>query len=293
MLNYHMPLYRPPSEGNNLIIQATLGCSFNRCTFCSMYYDKEYTARPLEDVLMDIDLGAKYWPHARRVFLADGDALVLPTDHLIKILDHLALRLPKLSRVSCYALPANLLKKSVLELTQLQEHKLNLLYYGIESGHAPLLKIIHKGATPAGMIEGLIKADQAKMKVSATVVLGLGGEAGYKDHIDDTVELLKKAPINYLSTLQLYLESSVRERFLAQFKSGFKFQDDLAILSEQYRFIDKLTELPKRVIFRSNHASNALALAGNLPKDRMRLLSEIKAAQSGTAALRPDFLRGL
>ncbi len=143
------------------------------------------------------------------------------------------------------------------------------------------------------MLEGLLKAEQAKMKISATVVLGLAGQDGYKEHIDGTVELLKKAPINYLSTLQLFLEDSVRPQFLAGFKSGFKFQDDRAILSEQYRLIDKLTELPKRVIFRSNHASNALALAGNLPKDRLRLLSEIKAAQEGTKSLRPDFLRGL
>ncbi len=110
-----------------------------------MYHDKSYTARPLNDVLTDIDHAAREWPEARRVFLADGDALVLPTDHLIKILNHLALRLPKLTRVSSYALPANLLKKSVAELTLLQEHNLNLLYYGIESGHGPLLKKIHKG----------------------------------------------------------------------------------------------------------------------------------------------------
>ncbi|MBF0193043.1 MAG: radical SAM protein [Magnetococcales bacterium] len=293
MLNYHMPLYRPPSEGENLIIQATLGCSFNRCTFCSMYHDKTFTARPLEDVLLDIDILSRAWPHARRVFLADGDALVLPTDHLIKILNHIALRLPKLTRVSAYALPANLIKKSVAELTKLQENNLNLLYYGIESGHAPLLKTVHKGATPSTMLEGLLKAEQAKMKISATVVLGLAGQDGWKEHIDSTVDLLKKAPLNYLSTLQLFLEDSVKKQFLEGFKNGFKFQDDRAILSEQYRFIDKLTELPKRVIFRSNHASNALALAGNLPKDRLRLLSEIKTAQEGTKDLRPDYLRSL
>jgi radical SAM superfamily enzyme YgiQ (UPF0313 family) len=232
--NYHMPLYRPPSEGENLIIQATLGCSFNNCTFCSMYHSKTFQPRALEDVLLDIDQAATEWPQARRVFLADGDALVLPTPHLLTILNHLSLRLPKLTRVSSYALPGNLLKKSVAELKLIQEHKLTLLYYGIESGSASLLKKIRKGATPEGMVEGLLKAEEAQMKTSATVILGLGGEGEWQSHIDQTVELLQKAPVNYLSTLQLFLEESVRERFLAGFKTGFKFQDDQGILAEQY-----------------------------------------------------------
>ncbi|MBF0358043.1 MAG: radical SAM protein [Magnetococcales bacterium] len=292
-INYHMPLYRPPSEGENLIIQATLGCSFNNCTFCSMYHGKTFQPRALADVMLDIDQAASEWPQARRVFLADGDALVLPTSHLLKILNHLSLRLPKLTRVSSYALPGNLLKKSVAELNLLQEHKLTLLYYGIESGSASLLKKIRKGATPEGMFEGLIKAEEAQIKTSATVVLGLGGQEEWQSHIDQTVDLLQKAPVNYLSTLQLFLEDSVRERFLSGFKAGFKFQDDRGILAEQYRLIDRLTSLPKRAVFRSNHASNALALAGNLPKDRQRLLMEIKAAQDGAANLRPAFLRSL
>ena len=288
-----MPLYRPPSEGENLIIQATLGCSFNSCTFCSMYHDKSYRARPLADVLSDIERAASWGPDVRRVFLADGDALVLPTDHLLAILAHLSRFLPRLTRVSCYALPGNLIKKSVSELTLLRENRLSLIYYGIESGHAPLLKQIRKGASPSVMVEGLQKAAEAQIKVSATVVLGLGGQKNWHSHIDGTVELLSKAPLNYLSTLQLYLEDSVRADFLARFDPPFEFQDDQAILEEQYRLIEKLTDPPKRVIFRSNHASNALALAGNLPTDRLRLLSEIRAAQSGGVGLRPDFLRSL
>ncbi|MGN7612462.1 radical SAM protein [Magnetococcales bacterium HHB-1] len=293
ILNYEEPLYRPPSEGGNLIIQATIGCSFNRCTFCSMYRSKQFSIRPLEDVCTDIDRAASLWPDAHRVFLADGDALVLPMDYLLRILDHLAMRLPRLARVSCYALPANLLKKTIGELDKLRSRKLSLLYYGIETGNAPLLKRIIKGATVDGMVEGLIKADEVGMKISATVVLGLGGQKHWQEHIDDTIDLLHRAPVNYLSTLQLYLDDSVKVVFLDGFDSPFRDQNDMAILKEQHRLISGLTDPPKRILFRSNHASNALALAGTLPKDRLRLLAEIESAQTGGKTLRPEWLRAL
>ncbi|MCW8862361.1 MAG: radical SAM protein, partial [Rhodospirillales bacterium] len=172
---YDMPLYRPPSEGPNLIIQATLGCSFNGCTFCSMYKTKTFTARPLDDVFADIDDAAQDWPDAHRVFLADGDALVLPTDIMLRILGRLKARLPDLARVSCYATPINLLRKPVEELRTLKEAGLTLLYVGIESGSADILRRIRKGATAASMERALTRAADAGMKVSATVVLGLGG----------------------------------------------------------------------------------------------------------------------
>ncbi len=217
MPNYDMPLYRPPSEGDNLIIQATLGCSFNRCGFCSMYRQKTFKVRPLEMVFADIDRAAAAWPQAHRVFLADGDALVLPSDHLLKILHHLAKRLPGLTRVSCYALPANLLKKNVDELSALRQNRLSLIYYGIETGCAELLKRITKGASVDGMIEGLLKAREADIKVSATVVLGLGGKRLWRSHIDGTVELLHRAPVTYLSTLQLYLDPALATDYAAAF----------------------------------------------------------------------------
>ena len=293
MSDYHFPLYRPPSEGENLIIQATLGCSFNRCTFCSMYRTKTFQARPLPEVLADIDQAARQWPEARRVFLADGDALVLPNDHLLSILAHLSRRLPGLTRVSCYALPANLLKKSEQELAALRANKLTLLYYGIESGDEALLKRIHKGASVAGMVQGLQKAAAVGIKVSATVVLGLGGRNHWQEHIDHTVELLHQVPINYLSTLQLVLDPGIEAEFLDGFDLSFLPQDDQGMLEEQYRLIDTLQQPPKRIIFRSNHASNALALAGTLPQDREKLLAMIAAARFGEINLRPSWLRSL
>ncbi|MBF0368661.1 MAG: radical SAM protein [Magnetococcales bacterium] len=292
--DYDDPLYRPPSEGDNLIIQATIGCGFNQCTFCSMYHSKRFAIKPLAATFADIDQAAQIWPHAHRVFLADGDALCLPTDHLLEILVHLKKRLPKLTRVSCYATPGDLLKKSLSELETLKNNKLTLLYYGIESGYDLLLKIIRKGANQQSMIEGLQKAAQAGLKVSATVVLGLGGQTLWQPHIDHTVTLLEKAPVHYLSTLQLMLAPAIKEAFLSRFDPPFVVQEDDAILEEQKRLLSGLTTLPRRIIFRSNHASNALALAGTLPKDRERLLAEIEACQTDDdTRLRPFWLRSL
>jgi len=287
-----MPLYRPPSEGNNLIIQATLGCSFNQCSFCTMYRSKQYMERPLDSVFTDIHQAAAQWPDAYRVFLADGDALALPTEHLLSILRELSVALPRLTRVTCYATPGNIQRKSTEELTLLRQHKLNLLYFGLESGSDLILKKITKGATQRRMAEVLHKAQASGMKVSATVILGLGGSKHSVEHIDGTIALLNNAPVTYLSTLQLYLDASIEDEFYRKFGEPFEIQNDLAILKEQERLISGLNP-PQPVIFRSNHASNALALAGNLPRDKEKLLLQLRKAIAGNSPLRPNFLRGM
>ncbi len=292
MLVYDAPVWRPPSEGPNLIIQATLGCSFNHCAFCSMYKTKDFVVRPLDDVFRDIDEARREWPDARRIFLADGDALVLPTDHLLKILEKLAATFPGLQRVTCYATPINLLRKSADELRELRDARLTLVYLGIESGSPDILRRIRKGATPKSIVRSIHNARDGGIKVSATVVLGLGGRERWKDHMDGSADLVNAAPPTYLSTLQVYLEPIVKDDFMKLYGAPFEFQDDMAILAEQERFISRLAP-PTPVIFRSNHASNALALAGNLPRDKDRLLSEIARARSGSGRIRPRFLRGL
>ncbi|ATX82986.1 Radical SAM superfamily protein [Mariprofundus ferrinatatus] len=295
-LNYHMPLYRPPSEGDNLIIQVTLGCSFNRCSFCSMYREKAYQQRPLADLVADIDRAARSWPDARRVFLADGDALGLPTAQLSAVLDALHERLPNLARISCYATPANILQKSDAELAQLREQGLTLLYLGIESGSDSILRRITKGASSRGIARAMQRADEAGLKVSATVILGLGGKRRADEHIDGTIALLNAAPVTYLSTLQLYLDAGISgefmEKFAAEGGEPFEMPDDRSMLEEQLRLLAGLNP-PKPLIFRSNHASNALALAGNLPRDRARLLAQVEGALHGEVGLRPSYLRGM
>jgi radical SAM superfamily enzyme YgiQ (UPF0313 family) len=291
LIDYDMPLWRPPSEANSFILQATLGCSFNWCSFCSMYRTKPFAVRPLEQVRVEIQTMARAYPGLRRVFLADGDALAAPTEHLLAILESLHAAFPRLERVSSYALPANLLKKSVEELTRLREGGLTLLYYGIETGLADLLKRITKGATPEAMVTGLTKAKQAGLRISATVILGLGGQAYWREHIDATAELVNQVELDYLSTLQLMIDPSIHEEFHRKFREPFREQDDYALLMEQARLIERL-DPPVSLVFRSNHASNALALAGELPRDRERLLAQLRQALAGALPLRPEWLRG-
>ncbi|CDH45717.1 radical SAM protein [Candidatus Contendibacter odensensis] len=291
LIQYDMPVYRPPSEANSFILQVTLGCSFNRCSFCSMYRTKHFAIRPLAEVQAEIAAIARVDPSTQRVFLADGDALAAPVEHLLAILATLHTAFPRLERVSSYALPANLLKKSAAELTRLRENGLTLLYYGIETGSAELLKRITKGAMPEAMVTGLSKAKQAGLKISATVILGLGGQSYWREHIDATADLVNRLELDYLSTLQLMLDPVITEEFHRKFREPFLEQDDRALLVEQVRLIERLNP-PVPLVFRSNHASNALALAGELPRDREKLLAQLEQALAGTVRLRPEWMRG-
>ncbi len=290
MINYDYPLFRPPSEGNNLIVQVTLGCSYNNCSFCSMYKTKQYHERSLEDIYRDIDRLAVAYPAAHKVFLADGDALGLPTHTLLCILQHLQLSFPSLRRVSTYASAQNLFKKSEKELELLQANMLNLIYYGIETGNDTVLKKITKGVNKQEIIDSLNRVPK-DMKISATVILGIGGITYTKEHIEDTADVVNKTRINFLSTLQLGLEEDAKENFFKHFKD-FSPLNDRQILEEQKSFLEHLH--PKsRVIFRSNHASNALHLAGTLPQETKRLIEEVgKALSVGESAFIPNMLRG-
>lgn len=297
-LLYDMPLFRPPSEGNNLIIQATLGCGFNRCSFCSMYRSKDYRPRPLAAVAADIATAARDWPTAHRVFLADGDAMGLPTDHLLDLCRLLRESFPDLQRISAYATPANLLKKTPEDLAALKAAKLSLVYVGIESGDPGVLRRITKGATPDGIITAVTKAKAAGLKVSATVILGLGGETHWRAHIEGTAAVLNACAPTYASTLHLFLEPERVDDFLATWlrrgdpDDPFIPRDDDGILEELELLLDRLAP-PQPVIFRSNHASNTLPLAGTLGKDGPRLLAAVRAARAGTLATRPRWMRRL
>jgi len=238
---------------------------------------------------------AKFAPGTRRVFLADGDALVRSTRDLLLILETLYESFPVLERVTCYALPKNLLQKPVADLALLKQHGLTMIYYGVESGSDDILKRITKGANPGQMVLGLEKASTAGLAISATIILGLGGRQHWQEHIDGTTELVSRVRLDYLSTLQLTLHpalvSGFRERY--QRRGGeFIPQDDAGILEEQMRLVAGAMP-PAPIIFRSNHASNALPLRGTLPDDRDALLAELHAAQTGQAALRPQWQRGL
>lgn len=290
MLEYHYPLFRPPAEANSLIIQATLGCSHNACSFCSMYKTKNFHIKSLKELETEIETFALLYPHTQRVFLADGDAMSLETSHLLEICILLDKYFSKLRRISIYASADNILKKDISQLKELKEHKLNLIYYGIESGNNTLLKKINKGVNSDEIISSLNMASEAGLKISATVILGLGGDEFSKEHIIDTAKLINQVKVTYLSTLQLGLEKDIKERFLKTFES-FTPLNDMGILDEQYRFISEINPSNK-VIFRSNHASNALPLAGTLPKDKEKLKEQIRYALEDEDILVPKRFRG-
>lgn len=288
---YDQPLYRPPSEAEALIFQATLGCSHNGCRFCYMYKDKRFRARPWEDLRDEIDAAARMYPETRRVFLADGDAFVLDAPHLELILDHLGRAFGRLQRVSIYAGPRSLLAKTVAEMRRLREKKLTLLYYGVETGDPELLERIGKGATPEEMAEGCRKAHEAGLKLSITVILGLAGREGSERHARLTAELIGRISPRYLSVLSLILGPH-RERYAAGMGPGFEFNSPLGDVRELRALIEDLRA--DRCIFRSNHASNHLALAGTLLRDRPALLAAIdRALCEPEAFMRPEWMRGL
>ncbi|PHR54002.1 MAG: radical SAM protein [Arcobacter sp.] len=291
MINYSYPLYRPPAEANNIILQVTHGCSYNHCSFCSMYKSKDFEVKSLDEVHKEIDSLARSYPEAKKVFLADGDALCLNTGHLLDILKYLKKSFVKLSRISLYATSQNLLEKSDEDLSLLKENLLNLVYFGIETGNESLLKKITKGVNAQQIITSLQKATKAGMKTSTTVILGIGGEAYTQEHIKDTAELINQVEVTYLSTLQLGLDEDIKSTFLKHFDK-FIMLSDKQVLDEQQKFLEFLN--PKnKVIFRSNHASNALHLAGTFPKDKQRLIAEVKEAlEEGAKALVPKMFRG-
>ncbi len=292
MLDYDMPLWRPPSEGHNLIIQATIGCSYNHCTFCSNYMTKTFREKPIAELEREIASAARDWPDADRIFLADGDAFVISTENLLAILDRLRAAFPRFRRATAYSTPMNILKKPLDELVELRERGMSMLYLGIESGNTDMLRRIKKGATQKTMARALDKAREAGIKISATVILGLGGKRCWKEHIDETAALVNMAPPAFLSTLQLeFRMPGVEERYRDAFGEPFERQSDDGVLDEIERLVEKLDPVHP-VVFRSNHASNCLPLAGDLPRDRDKILDTIAMAKHGAKRLRPKWMRG-
>lgn len=291
MFRYEEPVYRPPSEARSLIFQATIGCSHNKCRFCYMYRGKSFRTKPWEDLKADIDEAARAWPGARRIFLADGDAFVLSTGKLERILDYLGRSFPQLQRVAAYATPQNLLAKTEEEMESLCRKKLGILYYGVETGDPELLRRIEKGVIPDEMAEGCRRAHEAGLKLSVTVLLGVAGREGSGKHARATAGLLNRIQPRYLSVLTLMLGPH-EDRYCHEMGPGFTFnspKDDIMELREMIRYLET-----DRCIFRTNHASNYLPLKGNLVRDRERLLETIdRALERPDVFLKDEWMRGL
>ncbi len=284
------PIIRPPAEADSLLLQVTTGCSANTCTFCGAYTDKPFRILPFAVIRQDIREAAAAWPAARRVFLLDGDALVLGNDKLIPVLDELQAAFPRLSRIASYANGDTITARCDGELQALAARKLTLVYIGLESGSQALLDARRKRATVAQMVEAVQRAAAAGIRSSVIVLLGLGGQEHSAEHVRETITALNAMQPHYLSFLSLML---IPDTPLAEeaARSTFRELDAMGMLREAREILAGL-EL-RRTVFRCDHASNFLSLAGRLPTDKNTLLAQLDAALSGRQRLRPWFLRGL
>jgi radical SAM superfamily enzyme YgiQ (UPF0313 family) len=289
-LEYSYPLYRPPSEANSLIFQVTLGCSFNQCSYCDMYRSKTYSERPWEEIQMEIDMTSKLYPATKRIFLADGDAINLSTDRLVKILEYINKKFPSLERVSSYAMPKNLIQKSNTELRTLRTAGLKMLYVGIESGSDKVLKKITKGATYKTIVESCKKAKETNYVLSCMIILGLGGKKYSYEHIQETARIISEVSPDYIGALNLHLDDSLYNEFMTKFKEPFEFLDDLQILNELELLISKINP-SSSIIFRANHASNVYSIKGTLPQDKVNMLGLVSQLKKHPDMLKPKILR--
>lgn len=293
-IRYVEPVFRPPSEADSLILPVTDGCSWNKCTFCEMYTapQKKFRARAEAEVIeMVRRCGELYGPSVRRIFLADGDALVLPTRRLMRILQAISDFMPAVERVSSYCLARNLRRKSIEELTELREAGLQMAYLGAESGDDTVLERVNKGETFDSTLEALDKLGEAGIKRSVMILNGLGGNRYSEQHAENSARLANAVQPEYLATLVVSFPQG-EDRFRSAFPE-FQPMDRNGLFREMRRFIQGL-ELDNTV-FRSDHASNWLVLKGTLGGDKARMLAQLEQATShpASAALRPEWARGL
>jgi radical SAM superfamily enzyme YgiQ (UPF0313 family) len=297
MLSYIEPVFRPPSEAHSLILQVSNGCSWNKCTFCEMYTQeqKKFRATSEEQVELDIIKAASSGIPFEKVFLADGDAMVLPIRRLEKILRLIKQHLPTVKRVSSYSLPRNLKKKSVEDLAMLNSLGLDILYVGCESGDDTVLKAVSKGETYQSQKDALVKLRQAGIKSSVMILNGLGGPKYSEQHALNSALLMNECQPDFLSTLIVSFPTG-EDRFKAGFEESdheWSLMDQTGLFLELKHFISNL-EL-KNTVFRSDHASNYLPLKGTLGKDKAAMLAQIDQVlyQPGSIRLRQEWQRGL
>ncbi len=288
--HYQGRLIRPPSEANSILIQVTTGCSHNKCTFCGTYKDKRFSIKDQAITERDLAFAQKYCRRQRRVFLMDGDALVMPMRRWQWLLEQIKERLPWVTRVGAYGNAKSVALKSDQDLARLAELGLGIVYYGVESGHAQVLREVCKGSTPQRLIEQGRRVKQAGIKLSVTVLLGIGGKERSGEHARATGELLSQMDPDYVGALTLMLIPGTPLGEAAA-KGEFSLPDAAGMLAELREMI-AATDLSDG-LFYANHASNYLPIKARLPSDKQAALSAIDAALEGRVGLKPEWLRAL
>ncbi len=289
-MHYEGFIIRPPSEADSLLLQVTLGCSHNKCTFCGAYKEKLFTIKEDAIIDADIDYASINLGFFRRVFLIDGDALIIPQERLVRILSRIREKMPWIRRAGIYANARGILRKTEGELAQLRDLGLGIVYFGLESGDAQVLQNVRKGHTPERMIEAGRKIRAAGMKLSAMVILGLAGREKSLEHARATGEALSAIDPNYIGvlTLMIYPGTSLA----AQVKEG---EFDLLTPHEMLKELREMlfhTNMTRGLFF-ANHASNYLPLKVKMPADKQKAIQSLESALMGQTALRPEWMRGL
>lgn len=274
-MRYEGRVFRPPSEAYSLIVQVTVGCSHNKCTFCDMYKEKRFHLRKLEDVLEDFNIARRQYRYIERVFLADGDALIRKTEDLAVILKHIRKIIPECRRVTSYGSPKSILTKSPEDLALLHSLGLEMIYLGLESGNEQVLKHINKGVT----VEDIVRAGQmvkdAGMKLSVTAISGLGGTEVWKEHAIDTAKAFSRMKPDYIGLLTLMFEGDVPLRRECE-EGKFHLLTAPQVAKETLLMLEHIDS--EGSVFRSNHASNYLTLKGTLNRDREAMCEQIRTA---------------
>jgi radical SAM superfamily enzyme YgiQ (UPF0313 family) len=290
-LKYIGAIYRPPSEAGSLIIQATVGCHHNKCIFCGSYRQKAFAIRPIEEIRDDLR-EAQYMGPIDRVFIADGDALCIPQQRLVMILQSINEFFPSATRIGIYANAANILRKSLDDLKKLRDLKLGIIYMGVETGHRDLLQRICKGATYEELVEAGSRVKEAGMLLSVTVLLGIGGVEGSQGHAKHTADILTDLDPDYVGALSLMLVPGTPLHDEYQ-KGLFHLPDPFGLIRELRVMIAESSF--SHCVFRSNHASNYLPVKATLPRDKESILAAIDTVLDARDKkhLRPEFLRAL
>ena len=290
-MRYEGNIFRPPSEAYSLLVQVTIGCTHNKCTFCSMYKDKKFRVRDLDEVIQDLKWAKEHYRRVERIFLCDGDALALSNNRLMPILEFISDNFPECERVTVYGRAKDALKKTDEEMRQLYEAGIKMVYLGAESGSEKVLKAINKGETRQELIDGVKKIEASGMKASVTFISGLAGKDGGEDHAIQTGTMISEMQPSYVGLLTLMVEPGVP--MADDIQSG-----KLRLLSAEEVMAETLlmlqnTNVQKDCVFRSNHASNYVSLRGTLPADREKMMALLRKAMNNHDMFKDERFRAL
>lgn len=290
-MRYIGDIYRPPSEAYSLLVQVTIGCSHNKCTFCNMYKEKQFKVRKQEEVLEDLAWARSHYGRVDRMFLCDGDALCLANHKLLTILDYIRDNFPECQRVTTYGRAADALRKTDEELKELKDHGLTMVYIGAESGSDKVLQKVNKGETRQQLIDAVHRLEAAGIKTSVTFISGLAGPEMWEEHAIETGTMIAEMNASYVSLLTLMLQPPAP--MLEDYREGrFKLLMPEEVLAETCLML-QYAKPAKSCVFRSNHASNYVSLRGNLPEDNERMIASLKRCMEDRGMLKDERFRML